>query len=98
MNLMKAYNKSCTFFSRNSQEKIVRMLEHKFYECILPSTGNMPHATQIQQKMKKISHEIQNNMSYYYFEDDLLEYLFNMLTFTENYIQNLEEKHSPLSC
>ena len=93
MSLAKVYSKSLTLFSRTRQEVIVSNLEHKFYDVITIYNRDHEIRGQLHQKMEELGKEIYHSIATYYFEDDLLDYLFSLATFIMNYMQEIKTDH-----
>lgn len=90
MHFSKVYNKSLTLFSRARQEEVVLNLEHQFYNVITVYNRDQESRRQLHHKMEEIGKEIYHSMANFYFEDDLLDYLFSLATFIMNYMQEIE--------
>jgi hypothetical protein len=102
MNIMNIYRKSLTFFSRSRQEEIVSSIEHEFYQAVTIYAQDSHSLCQLHLKLEKICSAIRYHTTHSYFEDDLLEHMFNLLTFVTNYVEDLNatkspEKHSSMS-
>lgn len=89
MGFTKVCSKSLTFFSRTRQEELVSNLEHKFYKVITVYNRDQESRHQLHQQMQMIGNEIYGAIANYYFEDDLLDYLFSLATFIMNYMQEI---------
>jgi hypothetical protein len=90
MNVANVYGKSLNFFSRSRQEKIVSSIEHSFYQAITVYTKDPHSDSQLNLKLEKICSEVRYYTAHSYFEDDLLEYMFNLLSFVTNYMADLQ--------
>lgn len=92
MHFSKIYNKSLTFFSRTRQEEVVLTLEQQFYNVITVYNRDHESRRQLRHKMEEIGKQIYRSITHYYFEDDLLDYLFSLATFIMNYMQEIDGK------
>ena len=92
MHFSKVYNKSLTFFSRARQEEVVAKLEHQFYNAITIYNRDNESRRQLHHEMEAIGKEIYYSVANYYFDDELLDYLFSLGTFIMNYMQEIKGK------
>lgn len=90
MHITELYNKSLTFFSRARQEELVLGLEQQFYNVITVYNRDQESRRQLHHKMEELGKQIYRSITQYYFEDDLLDYLFSLATFIMNYMQEME--------
>lgn len=90
MNVANIYRKSLTFLSRTRQQKIVSKIEQEFYHTFTVYAQNPQSLHQLQLKLEKVCSKIRYHMVHDYFEDDLLDHMFNLLTFITNYITELK--------
>jgi hypothetical protein len=95
MQFSKVYNKPLTFFSRTRQEEVVLGLEQQFYNVITIYNRDSESRRQLRHQMEEIGKKIYRSITHYYFEDDLLDYLFSLASFIMNYMQEIEEKPEP---
>ena len=97
MNIANVYGKSLTFFSRSRQERIVSSVERDFYEAVTIYAKDNQNIFQLHLKLEEAFNNIRYHVAHSYFEDDLLEHMFNLLTFVTNYMDELKatypEKH-----
>ena len=91
MNTPKLHKKATTFLSYQKQESIISKLEIKFYDTILIYGTSHKDREEATLKIKALEQELQYTLTNYYFEDDLLEYLFNIAHFITNYLAHFQE-------
>ena len=92
MNIANAYRKSLAFFSRSRQEDIIASIEHEFYQTITIYAKDLQSISELNLKLEKICRDIRHHTAHSYFEDDLLEYMFNLLIFITNYREDLKAR------
>lgn len=90
MNIANVYGKSLTFFSRSRQERIVSSIERDFYEAVTIYAKDDRNTSQLNLKLEETFNNIRHHVTHSYFEDDLLEHMFNLLTFVTNYMDELK--------
>ena len=91
MRTSKLYKKATTFLSYQKQESIVAELERKFYDTIFIYGTSQRDSEELTLRVTALEEELRYTLTNYCFEDDLLEYLFNLSHFMTHYLTYSQE-------
>lgn len=94
MAAVKLLYKSSSFFSTKKQERLLEGFEKRFYEIILPKSMQSLDNNLMISQLNNLKKDIQIALVYHYFEDEFLEYLFNLLNFVDHYVEHVQNKTS----